>query len=259
MTDRLNLEGHVAVVTGSGQGIGRAIAHKLAARGARVVINDVVGDRVEKSAADLRAEGFDVVAISGDITRQAFVEQLFAESAERFGSVDILVNNVGVGKGPKGFDLTVEGWNEILELNLTHQYACSRSAFAFMKEKGWGRIINISSSAGRFRSSYIIAGGIAYSAAKAGVLGLTRQMAYEVAGTGILVNAVVPGNIETEEGKKDLAALPEDIRSRILHETMLRRFGSPNEVAGAVAFLASDAASYVTGASLIVNGGWGVA
>jgi 3-oxoacyl-[acyl-carrier protein] reductase len=254
-----NLAGHVALVTGSGQGIGHAIAKKLASRGAKVVVNDLAADRVANSVAKLKQDGANVVGIPGDVTQQTDIDSVFAYAAQEFGGVDILVNNVGVGKGASGLDLPIEGWNEILAVNLTHQYACSRAAAPFMRERGWGRIVNISSSAGRFRWSYVGASSIAYSAAKAGVLGMTRQMAFELAGTGILVNAVIPGNIMTEEGKKDLEALPSDVRTRILHETMLHRFGLPEEVAGVVAFLASERASYICGASLIVNGGWSVA
>ena len=259
MPSRLALDSRVAVVTGSGQGIGRAIAATLAARGARVVVNDLDAARLDRAAAELREQGRDVIAVAGDIRAERTVDELFTEAAASFGGVDILVNNVGVALGGTGVDLTLQEWDAVIALNLTHQYACSRAAVPYMRDKGWGRIVNISSSAGRFRWSYPGAGAIAYSAAKAGVLGLTREMAYELGGSGILTNAVVPGNIMTEEGRKDLEALPEERRSRLLRETMLGRFGKPEEVAGAVAFLASDAASYINGASLIVNGGWGVA
>jgi 3-oxoacyl-[acyl-carrier protein] reductase len=259
MPSRLALDSRVAVVTGSGQGIGRAIAETLTARGARVVVNDLDAGRADRAAAQLREQGREAIAVAGDIRSQGTVDELFTQAAATFGGADILVNNVGVALGRTGTDLTLDEWHDIIALNLTHQYACCRAAVPHMREQGWGRIVNISSSAGRFRWSFPGAGAIAYSAAKAGVLGMTREMAYELAGSGILVNAVVPGNILTEEGAKDLGALPEERRTRLLRETMLGRFGKPEEVAGAVAFLASDAASYVCGASLIVNGGWGVA
>lgn len=259
MSDRLSLAGRVALVTGSGQGIGHATALLLGQRGAKVVVNDLEPERLDSSRARLADAGIDAIGVVANVSDEADVGRLFEESVAAFGSVDVLVNNVGGSWGPTGTDLSVEGWEAVVAVNLTSQYRCARRAVEIMRPTGWGRIINISSSAGRFRSSYVIAGGIAYSAAKAGVLGMTRQLAYELAGTGILVNAVVPGNIETEEGRKDLAALPADVRERILHETMLRRFGRPDEVAGVVAFLASDAASYICGATLIVNGGWSVA
>lgn len=257
--DPLALVDRVAVVTGSGQGIGFATARLLGERGARVVVNDIEPERLERSREALVGSGIDAVAVVADVTEEDGTRALFDAAMAAYGTVDVLVNNVGGTWGPLGTELSVSDWDAILRLNLSSQYRCSRRAVEIMRPRRWGRVINVSSSAGRFRSSYTVPGGIAYSAAKAGVLGLTRQMASELASTGILVNAVVPGNIETEEGRKDLEALPSEVRERLLHETMLRRFGRPAEVAGVIAFLASEAASYICGATLIVNGGWNVA
>ncbi len=255
----LSLAGRVALITGSGQGIGFATASLLGQRGAKVVINDIEPERLERSRQTLLKNGIEAAAVCANVGDEDAVGEIFETTLTTFGTLDVLVNNVGGTWGRSGTDLTLAEWDDVMNVNLTSQYRCSRRAVEIMAPRRWGRIVNISSSAGRFRSSYTLPGGIAYSAAKAGVLGMTRQMAFELAGTGILVNAVVPGNIQTEEGRKDLEALPVDVRERILHETMLRRFGRPAEVAGAVAFLASDAASYICGATLIVNGGWSVA
>ena len=249
----LRFSGKTAVVTGSSRGIGRAIALALAAEGAKVVVNGRHEDI--KMVADLiRSKGGEAVAILGDVTREEDVTRLIRETLGFFGTVDILVNNAGGGGLPGPLEqIDLETWEREIRVNLTGAFLCSRAVIGSMKKRGWGRIINMSSQAGRSGSELA---GLTYASAKAGVLGFTRQLARQVAPHGILVNAVAPGVIMSGERiEKKWQERSETERQEMLKAIPLGRIGTPEDVVPVVLFLASEGADYITGAVIDVNGG----
>ena len=238
-----------AIVTGAGQGMGKAVAQALAARGAALVVNDINPGPAERTAADLRSGGTEALAVPGDVTSKADVDRIVGAALDGFGGVHVLVNNAGILRPTHLIDIEEEEWDLVVDANLKSTYLCSRAVLKPMREAGWGRIVNLSSSAGR---QYSTLGGPHYSAAKAGVLGLTRHLAKEEAGNGITVNAVCPGLIDTEMVRSAIS----DERTRQYAESFpIQRLGEPWEVAELVAFIASDRAAYMTGVAFDINGG----
>lgn len=249
MTDRENLDGRTALITGAGQGMGRAVAIALAERGARIVVNDIDSDRAERTAADLRERGTDALGLAGSVTDRTAVHAMVERALDHFGSVDILVNNAGVLRPTAVIDIPEEEWDVVVDVNLKGTFLCSQAVLPLMQQAGWGRIVNFSSTAGKNISTV---GGAHYTAAKAGILGFTRHLAKEAASYGITVNSVCPGLIDTEMVRNTI----DDERIRAYEASFpIPRLGEPEEVAELVAFLASDRAAYITGASLDINGG----
>jgi NAD(P)-dependent dehydrogenase (short-subunit alcohol dehydrogenase family) len=242
-------EGKVAIVTGAGQGMGRAVALRLSAGGARLVINDVHRDAAERTAALIVDSGGQAHASPGDVTSSADVRKMVSTASEKYGGLHILVNNAGILKPTAVVDIEEEEWDLVVGVNLKGTYLCSRAAVPAMREAGWGRIVNFSSTAGKNVSTV---GGAHYTAAKAGILGFTRHLAKEEARHGITVNSVCPGLIDTEMVRATISSE----RARTYADSFpIARLGEPEEVAELVAFLASDRAAYITGASLDINGG----
>ncbi|MBX3069262.1 MAG: SDR family oxidoreductase [Thermomicrobiales bacterium] len=250
MPDIENFTGKTALVTGSGQGMGRAIAVALAQRGASVVINDVNGEQAGATARDLaEVYGIETMAVAASVIDRAAVHEMVAAIVERFGGLHILVNNAGVLRPTKAIDIPEEEWDWVVDVNLKGTFLVSQAVLPVMREQAWGRIVNISSSAGRSVSTV---GGAHYTAAKAGVLGFSRHLAKEEAGHGITVNAICPGLFDTEMVRHTI----DDARTEAYAKSFpIQRLGLPEEVAELVAFLASDRAAYITGASLDINGG----
>ena len=252
----MRLAGRVAIVTGGAQGIGRAIAAAYAREGARIALGDIAGSALAAAEADLRELGASVLGVRVDVADGSQVTSMVDEVLARWQRVDILVNNAGGGIGPKGLAETLDAeWDAVVDLNLKSQFLCCRAVAAPMRRQGWGRIINVASNAGRFRSNTGF-GGLAYSAAKGGVLQLTRSVAHELGRDGITVNAIDPGSVLSERGWREFEALPDELRQRVLAETPLRRFARAEEIASIAVFLASEDASYITGATVVANGGW---
>ena len=249
MTDTTELAGKVAIVTGAGQGMGYAVAHRLAAAGASVVVNDVNPAAAEQTAAALRAAGHPALAVPGDVASSEEVRGIVAATLDRYGSIHILINNAGVLRPTAVIDIEEAEWDLVVNVNLKGTYLCSRAVLPAMRAAGWGRIVNFSSTAGKNVSTV---GGAHYTAAKAGVLGFTRHLAKEAAPYGITVNAVCPGLIDTEMVR---ATISDEQTSAYAASFPIARLGAPEEVAELVAFLASDRAAYITGASLDINGG----
>lgn len=245
------LDGHVAVVTGAAMGIGRAIALTLAARGARVACWDIAGDEARATAGAIGGVG--ALAVEVDVTASDQVKRAAQETVEALGTVDILVNVAGGSLGAaRGIDgLTEEQWDRVIELNLRAPFLTCKAFAGGMKAKGWGRIVNIASGAGRSHSRSRI---IPYAAAKAGLLGLTRQLAVDLAPHGVNVNAVSPGAIASVPNSQ-WKQMPESAQEAVLSTVASGRFGESEEIAGAVAFMVSDDASYVVGQTLSVDGG----
>ena len=244
-----DLTGRVALITGAGRGMGRASAERIAADGARVVVNDLDEARATEVADRLVSEGAEAVGVAADVSDAVDVSRLVDSTREKFGDVDILVNNAGVLRRTGILALEEDEWDLVLDVNLKGTYLCTRAVLPAMKEAGWGRVVNISSSAGRSVSTL---GGPHYTTAKAAVLGFTRAVAKEMAPFGITLNAVCPGLVNTEMVNEVIT----DAQTRAYADSFpIKRLAEPEEVAELVAFLASDRAAYITGASLDINGG----
>ena len=217
--------------------------------GASLVINDIDGESADRTVSHLKGYGHDAVAAPGSVTSSSDVRAMVDKALESFGGLHILINNAGILRPTPVMDIEEEEWDLVVGVNLKGTYLCSRAALKPMQDAGWGRIVNFSSTAGKNISTV---GGAHYTAAKAGILGFTRHLAKEAAPHGITVNAVCPGLIDTEMVRTTIS----EERARAYAEGFpISRLGMPEEVAELVAFLASDRAAYITGASLDINGG----
>jgi 3-oxoacyl-[acyl-carrier protein] reductase len=246
-TPKPPLEGKVAVVTGGSRGIGAAIATLLAERGAAVVVSARDADRLSAAVKDLEALGAAVAAVAGDISRREDAERVVETARERFGRLDLLVNNAGITRDGLLLRMKDEDWDRVIEVNLRGAFVMTRAAAKAMVRQKSGRIVNVSSAAGAMGN----AGQVNYSASKAGLIGFTKASARELSHWGILVNAVAPGLIETDM----TAAMPAAAREALLAQVPLGRVGTPREVAEVVGFLAGEGATYITGQVFHVNGG----
>ena len=238
----------VAVVTGGSRGIGRAICTALAEKGCCVVVNCQHGvQAAEETAALCREKGAQALVVQADVSAPEGCEALFSQVQKAFGRVDILVNNAGVTRDNLIMRLTEEDYDKVLNTNLKGAFLCCKAASRLMMRQRYGRIVNLSSVVG-LRGN---AGQTAYAASKAGVIGLTKSLAKELASRGVTANAVAPGYIATDM----TAALPEAARADMVQQIAAARPGQPQEVARAVAFLADEQSSYITGQVLCVDGG----
>ena len=245
----MRLKGQVAVITGAGQGIGKAIAAAFLDQGARVVIADIVAERAERCAVELGGEGREVRSIEVDITQQAGTQTMVDYCVESFGRLDIVVNNAGISINKRMIDFELDEWEQVLRVNLTGAFLCSQAAARQMITQQSGKIINIVSLSGQ-------RGGIgraAYGSSKAGLELLTKVMAVELAEYGINVNAIAPGPIETEMAKQVHDSATRDAYNFLVPQG---RYGKPSEIADAAVFLASDESRYVHGHTLNVDGGF---
>ena len=238
----------VAIVTGAGQGMGAAIANLIAEEGGQVVVSDINEEKALIIAEEIRQKHNQVLAVRADVTKEKDVKVLVATTIEHYGTISILVNNAGILYPTRIEQITKPEWDQVLDVNLNGTFLCSQAVLETMKKNGFGRIVNMSSSAGRSVSTL---GGAHYTAAKAGVLGFTRALAKEVAPFGITVNAICPGLIDTEMVRAECT--PEQISAYEV-SFPISRLGQPYEIAQLVLFLTTDAA-YITGASIDINGG----
>jgi len=243
----MNLTDRVAIVTGSGRGIGRAIALKLAELGATVVVSDILAKEAEAVAGEIKAAGGKSLAVIADVSLAADVTRLVEATIKACGRIDILVNNAGIARDKLLVRMPEEDWDKVLAVDLKSVFLCTKAVLRPMLKARWGRIISLSSITGITGNK----GQANYASAKAGVIGFTRSIAREVGSHGVTVNAIAPGFIETDM----TGQMKEDWRQEIKRNIPLGRFGTPRDVAGAVAFLASDEAGYITGQVLGVDGG----
>ena len=244
----MSLADKVALVTGGSRGIGAAIAHSLSEAGAAVALCARHLEAAERVAKAIEARGGRALAVEADIGRAQDADRVVAACMDRFGRLDILVNNAGITRDGLVLRMRDEDWDQVLAVNLAGAFRCARAALRpMLKQKQGGRIINIGSVVGSMGN----AGQANYAAAKAGLIGLTKALAREVASRGVTVNAVSPGFIDTDL----TAGLPESVRQTSLTQIPLGRFGTAGDVAAVVTFLASDGAAYITGQVIHVNGG----
>jgi 3-oxoacyl-[acyl-carrier protein] reductase len=250
------VQDRVAIVTGVGNGIGQAIALRLAEEGALVVGGDIDGPALDRTIDAILSSGGTAIGVVGDLTKADSAQALIDAAISRHGRIDLLVNNVGGGRPGRIWELPEETWDGVLTLNLRAMFLCTRAAAPHMMRERYGKIVSISSGAreGTPWSAYY-EGAAPYSTAKAGVHGFTRDVALELAEYGINVNAVAPGPVETERIGPNLRRMNEEYEYSPNRMTPLRRLAQPIEIAHAVLFLASDEAAYITGHTLPVTGG----
>jgi 3-oxoacyl-[acyl-carrier protein] reductase len=247
VTEAKSLAGKVAIVTGGGRGIGLAIARALADDGASVVVSGRDAARLDAAVKELEALGGAALAVAADAAKREDVDRLVEATRERFGRIDVAFNNAGITRDQLLVRMKDDDWDQVLDTNLRGVFLMTRAVGKVMMRQKSGRIINIASAAGAMGNP----GQVNYSAAKAGVIGLTKASGRELAHWNILVNAVAPGLIETDMA----AAIPAEAREAMLQQVPLKRIGQGREVAEVVRFLAGDGASYITGQTIHVNGG----
>ena len=244
----ISLEGRVALVSGASRGIGRAIALKVAACGASVVVNYLISaEAADEVVAEIIKSGGNAIAIKSDVSDYNQAQDLIKSSIDTFGKLDILINNAGITRDKLIMLMTEEDWDDVQSTNLKSTFNCSKAAVKHMMRNRYGRIINITSVAGQMGN----AGQTNYSASKAGQIGFTKALAREVAIRNITVNGIAAGYIETEIWKN----VPENMRDAVISLIPMGRKGLPEEIANAVAFLVSDQAAYITGQILGIDGG----
>ena len=242
------LTGKIAVVTGAGRGIGRAIALKFVQMGSKVVVNyRSSAAQVEELLALIKNSGGEAIAIQADVSKEEDAKRLIDETVKHFGRVDILVNNAGITKDNLMMRMSEQDYDSVMDTNLKGTFFCTKYASSVMLKQKSGKIINISSVVGLMGNI----GQANYAASKAGVIGMTKAVARELASRGITVNAVAPGFIETDMTDQ----LSDKVKEATIASIPLKRYGAAEEVAGAVSFLATDAANYITGHVLTVDGG----
>lgn len=243
----MTLEGRVALITGASQGIGQAIAVRLAAAGASVALAARNQDKLNEVVQQIRSAGGKASAFQLDVADEEQIKSVFKAVIAQLGKIDILVNNAGITRDQLVMRMKRADWDAVLGTNLTSAYLCTQQVISPMLKQRWGRIINVTSIFGQIGQ----AGQANYASSKAGLIGLTKAIARELGSRNITCNAVAPGFIETNM----TAVLGDDFKQNALKNIPLGRIGTPDDVAGAVAFLASDEASYITGHVLDVNGG----
>ena len=243
----MNLSDKVAIVTGAGRGIGRAIALKMAGAGASVVVSDILDKEAGEVAQEIKTNGGQSLAVTADVSLAADVARLVEETLAAYNRIDILVNNAGIARDQLLLRMSEEDWDKVIAVDLKSVFLCTKAVLRNMVRQRWGRVISISSIAGLIGNP----GQANYSSAKAGIIGFTRTVAKEVGSHGVTVNAVAPGFIETDMTRQ----MKEERRQEIKKYIPLDRFGTPDDVAEAVAFLASEEAGYITGQVLSINGG----
>lgn len=244
----MDLSGKVAVVTGASRGIGRAVAVELAKNGASVVVN-YAGNAVaaEETASTIRGLGSEALVVGTNVADQDQVNDMIKQTLNKFGRIDILVNNAGITRDNLLPRMREDDWDNVINVNLKGAYNCARAVMRPMLKARWGRIINISSVVGLYGNP----GQANYAAAKAGLIGFSKSLARELGSRNITVNAVAPGYIATDM----TAGLPEEAKTQMLSSVALGRLGTPEEIASVVAFLAGNAAGYITGQVIVVDGG----
>jgi NAD(P)-dependent dehydrogenase (short-subunit alcohol dehydrogenase family) len=247
------LTNKVALVTGARRGMGKAHALALAKQGAKVVVTDVDMAECQLVVDEIKTNGGEAVCFKLDVLNGQEVNEVFDNVIKQFGRLDILINNAGIYFSKPALELTEADWDKMLNINLRGQFLCAQRAAKEMAKNKWGRIINIASVASG-QTGVGIAGGAHYTASKGGVIGMTETLAIEWASLGINVNVIAPGAIDTP--MVAAAELPKEALAAILSRVPIKRMGRPEEVANAAVFLASEEASYITGATLYVDGGW---
>ncbi len=244
---KVNLENKVAIVTGASRGLGKEFATYLGLCGARVALVDISKESLDKTVEELKQKGIDAKGFVADVSNNEQVEKTVADCCAQFGTVHILVNNAGIIRDSFLLRMKEEDWDRVISINLKGTFLFSKAVSKVMLKNRWGRIVSIASVSGLIGNP----GQANYSASKAGIMGFTRTIAQELGSRNITVNAIAPGFIVTDM----TASLPEEVKKAMEEQTALKRFGEVKDVANALLFLVSDAASFITGQTITVDGG----